>query len=114
MTPPDLADKSVLSRIYSSNPSSPHAAAATPNLNLNAAPIAAYLLWFGVDAVGSVVSLRFPSAGERVLILRGAVANPLLRTLAICWAEAWVNGANRLLPVFVLTRRSTRLPRVNE
>ena len=53
----------------------------------NLPAVAAYLLRFGVHTFRNSLRIRDISIRERVLILGGAVANPLFRAVAICWAE---------------------------
>jgi hypothetical protein len=54
---------------------------------LNATAIAAYLFRTVVHASRSRLRIRLIGLRERVLILGGPVADPLLRTTAICWAD---------------------------
>jgi hypothetical protein len=53
---------------------------------LNLTTIAAYLFRTVVHAFRSRLNIRLIGLGERVLILGGPVADPLLRTTPICCA----------------------------
>ena len=56
------------------------------SLVLNLTAIATYLLRSLVHTVRNRLGFRLIAARKRVLILGGPVADPLLRTVAICWA----------------------------
>jgi hypothetical protein len=81
---------------------------------LNLTAIAANLLRSVVHTFRSCLGIRLIWVRERVLILGGAVANPLLGTVAICWAGAAAGRADGSLALFVLTRCSARLAHVIE
>ena len=81
--------------------------------DLNLTAIAAYLFRTVVHASGSL-RIRHIGARERMLILGRPVTNPLLRTIAVCWADFAAGGAGRLLALFVLTWSPARLARVDE
>jgi hypothetical protein len=81
---------------------------------LYAAAIAAHLLRSVLDALRNRLRIRFIALRERVLIPGGAVADSLLSTIAICWAELAPDRADSFLPHFILTRCSARLACVHE
>jgi len=80
---------------------------------LNLTAIAAYLFRSMVHTFRNSLRIRLIGVRERVLVLGGAVANPLLRALAICRAD-FAGGAEELLGLFVLMWGSARLTRVDE
>jgi hypothetical protein len=65
-----------------------HQAIAFQRSALNLAAITAYLLRSVVHTVADGLSIGFRRVRERVLIFGGAVANPLLGTVAIGGAES--------------------------
>lgn len=83
-----------------------------PGLNL--AAIAADVLRSVVHTVRDGLRIGPVRVGKRVLILGGAVANPLFRTGTISWADIPAVGAESLITLFVLTRCPARLALVDE
>jgi hypothetical protein len=81
---------------------------------LSATAVAAHLLRSVFYTVRSVIGARAISIWERVLLPGRAVTDPLLGAVTVRGAVAPANRPNRLLALFVLTRRSARLGCVDE
>ena len=60
------------------------------------------------------MGIRFMGLRERVLILRGAVTNPLLGAIGVTWINSSMSRTDFVFALFVLTRSSARLAHVDE
>jgi hypothetical protein len=80
---------------------------------LYAAPIAAQLLAGVVYAFVTGLRIGLVRVRDRVLFVRGAITDALLRTVAIGGADATFFGSDRSFALLVLTGSSARLASVD-
>ena len=81
---------------------------------LHASPVAAELFRTGVYTVRGRFTLDSAARRERMLLFRGAVADPLERAISIRGSRPVLTGIHDFRRLFILSGRSARLPRVHK